>query len=577
MTADVYAPTSWMPKRISPRSSKGMVAAKMPQAAQIGADILARGGNAVDAAVATAFAIGVCEPAMSGLGGGGYMMVWLAKEQRALLIDYAMKSPQAATANMYPLVDPDSAEAGFFGWPVTEGNRHVMGPHSIAVPGTLAGLSYALEKYGTMSLADVLEPAIALAENGFPVTWQFTYLVTKAVKAIRSQPETARTFLNADGDPPYTTEQASPAVIRQPELANTLRAIAAGGADVLYRGELGRTIAAYLQLEGVAFSMSDLESYDVRELQPATASYHGHTVYAPTNGSGGTSLIQAMKAMNMVETGSPQDRTADQWHNIASIFRQAFADRFTYLGDPDQVEVPLQALHSDEYARRTAEGIGARATVPAAAPRDVLGVHHQLQPSVPDYMKDGSTTHLSVIDGDGNAVSLTQTLLSLFGSFVTIPGTGMLMNNGMMWFDPEPGRPNSVGGGKRPLSNMAPVLIEKDGAIIASLGASGGRKIMNCNTQLVMNIIDGDLTAQEAIDTPRIDCSTSTVLASSRIPADVLEGLRGKGYTVDVRHEALLTGDFSSPVAVRRNADGTLDGGADPWYFAATVIGVEGS
>lgn len=577
MTADVYAPTSWMPKRISPRSRHGMVATKMPQAAQIGADILARGGNAVDAAVATAFAIGVCEPAMSGLGGGGYMMVWLAKEQRALLIDYAMKSPQAATPEMYPLVDPDSVEAGFFGWPVTEGNRHVMGPHSIAVPGTLAGLSYALEKYGTMSLADVLEPAIALAEEGFPVTWQFTYLVTKAVKAIRTQPETARTFLNADGDPPYTTEQASPAIIRQPDLARTLRAIAAGGPDVLYRGELGRTIADYLQSEGTVFAMSDLENYDVREIEPATSTYHGHTVYAPTNGSGGTSLTQAMKALNLVDTGSPHERTADQWHNIASIFRQAFADRFTYLADPDQVDVPLQGLHSDDHARRTVEGIGDTATVPTAASREALGVSHRLDASVPDYMKDGSTTHLSVIDGEGNAVSLTQTLLALFGSFVTVPGTGMLMNNGMMWFDPEPGRPNSVGGGKRPLSNMAPVLVEKDGTIVASLGASGGRKIMNCNAQLVMNIVDGSLTAQEAIDVPRIDCSTSAVVVSNRLPTDVAEGLGRKGYKVESRHEALLTGDFSSPVAVRRDPDGMLDGGADPWYFAATVAGVEGS
>jgi gamma-glutamyltranspeptidase/glutathione hydrolase len=266
-----------------------------------------------------------------------------------------------------------------------------------------------------------------------------------------------------------------------------------------------------------------------------------------------------MKAMNLVGTGAPPDRTADQWHTIASIFRQAFADRFTYLADPDQVEVPLQALHSDDYARRTVENIGDAAT------------------SVPEYMKDGSTTHLSVIDGDGNAVSLTQTLLSLFGSFITVPGTGILMNNGMMWFDPEPGRPNSIGGGKRPLSNMAPVLIEKDGTIVASLGASGGRKIMNCNAQLVMNIVDGGMSAQDAIDVPRIDCSTSTVVASNRISADVLEELRGKGYKVASRHEALLTSDFSSPVAVRRDADGMLDGGADPWYFAATVVGVEGS
>lgn len=574
MTAETYAATSWMPQRVSPVSKYGMVAAKMPQAAQIGADILARGGNAVDAAVATAFAIGVCEPAMNGLGGGGYMVVWLAREQRALVIDYHMRSPQAATPGMYPLVDPDSAEAGFFGWPVTEGNRHVMGPHSIAVPGTLAGLALALKEFGTMSLAEVIAPSIALAEDGFPVAWFITNSIAKAVTSIRTYPETAKVFLRPDGDVPFTMEQADPAMIRQPELAETLRRIAAEGPDVFYKGEIGQKIAAYLQAEGTIFSADDLAGYEAKIVEPHAVEYHGHTVYTIPGGTGGTSLAQALNALNHVDTAGGSARDL---HTVAHVFRQAFADRFAYLADPEHGEVPIDALLGDDYARRTIEAVGDRATTPTPGERTDLGVSHLLDASVPEYMKDGSTTHLNVIDAEGNAVSLTQTLLALFGSRVTIPGTGVLMNNGMMWFDPEPGRPNSVSGGKKPLTNMAPALVVNSGTIVASVGASGGRKIMNCNAQQIMNIVDRGLSAQEAIDAPRIDCSTRSLVMSNREDSTIREQLADMGYTVETRHEGLLTSDFSSPTAIRRSPDGLLDGGGDPWYFPATVVGVEGS
>lgn len=576
MTAEIYAPTSWMPQRTSPISTYGMVAAKMPQAAQIGAEILARGGNAVDAAVATAFAVGVCEPWMNGLGGGGYMVVWLAKEQRALVIDYHMRAPHNATPDMFPLVPAGSAEAGFFGWPVTEGNRHVMGPHSVAVPGTLAGLALALERFGTMSLAGVLAPAIALAEDGFPVTWNMTTSIAKAVTTIRTYPETAKTFLTAAGDPLVTIEQASPAMIRQPELAETLRRIAADGPDVFYKGEIGKKIADYLQAEGTVFSADDLASYEAKIVEPHAVDYHGHTLYTNPGGSGGTSLAQALTALDLVDSGSGE-RSVEQWHTMAHIFRQAFADRFSYLADPEFEDVPIAALIGDDHARRTVESLGERATTPTPGDRTALGVTHDLAASVPDYMKDGSTTHLGVIDRDGNAVSLTQTLLALFGSRVTIPGTGILMNNGMMWFDPEPGRPNSVAGGKKPLNNMAPALVVENGTVVASVGASGGRKIMNCNAQQVMNIVDRGMSAQEAIDAPRIDCSTTSVVTSSREHDSMRDALADLGYRVQTRHEGLLTADFSSPMAIRRSADGTLDGGADPWYFPATIVGVEGS
>lgn len=575
MTAEVYASHSWVPQRTSPTSKRGMVASKMPQASQIGADIIAAGGNAIDAAVATAFAISVCEPWANGIGGGGYMVVWLAKEQKSFVVDFAMKSPGGATDSMFPLADVPEGEGALFGWPSTEGDKHVIGPHSICVPGTVAGLALALETWGTMSLADVLAPSIALAEEGFPVTWNITTTIAKAIQSIRRFPETAAVYLRPDGDAPFTQEQANPWLIKQPDLANTLRLIAAGGPEVFYKGEIAQKIASHLQAEGTVFALEDLANYEATILEPVVTTYHGHTLYNHGAGTGGTSLSQAMRALNLLDSGAPESRSVEQWHRIAHVFRQAFADRFTYLADPAQVEVPIDALHSDTYAQATVDSIGSSATPPTAGDRELLGVGHTLDASVPEYMRDGSTTHLSVIDGEGNAVSLTQTLLALFGSRVTVPGTGILMNNGMMWFDPEPGRPNSIAGNKQPLSNMAPTLVVKDGAIVASLGASGGRKIMNCNTQLVMNIVDSEMTAQDAISAPRIDCSTTQVLVSQRIDATVREELAQLGYTVGTRNESLLTGDFSSPVAVRRSADGTLDGGADPWYFTASVVGVE--
>lgn len=575
MTAEVYASLSWVPQRNSPTSKRGVVASKMPQASQIGADILAAGGNAVDAAVATAFAISVCEPWANGLGGGGYMVVWLAKEQKALAIDFAMKSPAGATESMFPLADVTSDEGALFGWPATEGNKHVIGPHSICIPGTVAGLALALEKWGTMSLADVIAPSITLAEDGFPVTWNITTTIAKAIHSIRQYPETAANYLRPDGDAPFTQDQTQPWMIKQPDLANTLRLIAAGGAEVFYKGEIAQKIASHLQSEGTVFTAEDLANYEAKVYEPVVTDYHGHTLYNHGRGTGGTSLSQAMRSLNLLDSGTPDSRSLEQWHGMAHIFRQAFADRFTYLADPAQVEVPIDALHSDSYAKATVDAIGDSATTPTAGSRETLGVKHNLEASVPEYMRDGSTTHLSVIDGEGNAVSLTQTLLALFGSRVTVPGTGVLMNNGMMWFDPEPGRPNSIAANKQPLSNMAPTLIVKDGEIVASLGASGGRKIMNCNTQLVMNIVDSNMTAQEAISAPRIDCSTLQILASQRIDATVREGLAELGYNVSTRNEGLLTGDFSSPVAVRRNSNGVIDGGADPWYFTACAIGAK--
>lgn len=569
---ECYDATSWFPTRISPTGRGGMVGAKRPQAAAAGAAMLEHGGNAIDAAVATAFAVGVCEPWMNGIGGGGYMTVWLADRQQAVVVDYPMLSPRAASPEMFELepISPDD-DLGF-GWPTVVGNRNSAGASSVCVPGTVAGLARALEEFGTMSLPEVMAPAIEIAREGFPLTWYETLVIAKDSAMISQYPETAKTFFNSLGLPKVTVEQIPPTMIRQPELAVSLELIAEQGPDVFYSGAIGERIVSYLQEAGSLLTADDFANYTARVIEPIRVPYHDHDVYTPGNGTGGTSIGQALTMLNELSMPAPEDRTAADWHRLTQVFRQAFADRFTYLADPDHVPIPQDTLLDPEYARECLATLDDdRLVASRPGSRERLGVTHDMPGSVPEYMRDGSTTHLGVIDADGNAVSLTQTLLGVFGSRVTVPGTGVLLNNGMMWFDPEPGRPNSVGGSKRPLSNMAPAVVVKDGQALASVGASGGRKIQNCNVQIIMNIVDSGMDAQAAIDAPRIDTSQTPLVISSRVPVDVRDDLAAMGHDVSPRYEHMMVGDFSSPVAIRRTAHGVLDGGADAFHYPATI------
>jgi gamma-glutamyltranspeptidase/glutathione hydrolase len=332
--------------------------------------------------------------------------------------------------------------------------------------------------------------------------------------------------------------------------------------------------------------MDDFARYEPTVAPTLTADYAGHTVHAVGGGTGGATVVESLNLMSALGAGRYPHNSADALHRMAFAFRQAFADRFAYLADPGRVDVPLATLTDPAYAAERAATFVPDHVVPIR-PGDAgrLGVRHGLDASMQSYldavasggqMADGSTTHLCVVDAAGNAVSLTQTLLSLFGSRVIVPGTGVLLNNGMMWFDPEPGRPNSIEGGKRPVANMAPLLVTRDGQTVASIGSSGGRKILNCHAQLLANLLDYGLSMQPAISAPRIDASTTSLLADSRIAPETLADLRRRGHPVAVRDETLLTIDFASPVGIRRDADGALHGGVDQYYFPATAVGVDG-
>jgi gamma-glutamyltranspeptidase / glutathione hydrolase len=576
--------TEWQVSRLEARGRGGMVAAKTPQAAAAGADILRRGGNAVDAAVTTAFTAGVVEPWMNGIGGGGYMVVQ-APDEAPAVVAYPMVAPVGARPEMFPLSGAGS-DAELFGWPSVVDSANVWGYRSVAVPGTVAGLALALERWGTISLAEALAPAIRWAEEGVPVFWHTTLMIAGELGTLKRFPATAAIFLDGDGNPPVTQEQDRPRWLRQEDLARTLRTIAEDGPRAMYEGSLGQTIADDLAANGAPFTRDDFASYQARIAPALSTTYGGSEVHTIGGGTGGTTLVESLNILAELDLRNLGYHTPLALHRMTQAFRTAFADRFAWLADATQVEIPVAVLTSQEYAQERVRSLGEDhfEAIPAATAART-GVRHGLGSSLPDYiasaaapgqMADGSTTHLSVMDRDGMAVSCTQTLLSLWGSRVTTPGTGVLLNNGMMWFDPEQGRPNSVSGGKTPLSNMAPVILSRDGRPWASLGASGGRRIMNCNAQLVINLTDWRLAAQPAISAPRIDCSTAQLLLSWRFPAETAKALRTMGHRVAIRDERLFTDGFASPTAIRCILDGIFDGGADPFYAPATAQAAHG-
>lgn len=579
---DLHHVTEWQVSRAAATAAGGMVAAKHPAAAEAGAAVLRNGGNAVDAIVAAAFATGVAEPWMSGIGGGGYMVIkgpWT----NASVVSFPMIAPRGASPDMFPLTS-GAGDPGLFGWPAVVDNANLHGPRSAAVPGVVAGLSLALSRFGTRPLADLIAPALRLAADGVPVTWHTTLIQAKDLATMRRYPETARIFLDRSGYPLVTIEQTSPAIMRQPDLAATLDAIATHGPRAFYEGPIAEAIVNHLSDAGAPWSLKDLTHYEATISDPLAIEYNGQWLHTVGGATGGTTLVESLLLLDELNVRALDPSSPEAIHRTAQAFRQAFADRFAWLADAEYIDAPLAVLADRAYAAERAASFAPDRLGPVrAGDARRMGISHGLGVSVPDYgpsstnqMADGSTTHLCAIDRDGLSVSLTQTLLSVWGSRVTIPGTGILLNNGMMWFDPEPGRPNSVAGGKRPLSNMAPALLSgEDGAVTVAFGSSGGRKIMNCHAQLVQHIVDASMGIQEALEAPRIDASTADLILSSRLPQSTIAALAAMGHRVSPRDERLLTGDFASPVAISRTPSGLLTGAADPWYFPACAVGVD--
>ena len=536
----------------TPLAPRGMVAAEHWRGAEVGAGILARGGNAVDAAVATAVAMTVVEPFMSTVAGSGTMLVHLAKRGETVALNFNGVAPVAAHESIYRTVG--GVSDGLFPWPRTENAANEFGHRAVAVPGTLAGLSLALERYGTMEWRDVLAPAIALARDGFETDWYLALNHAKFAQELSAFPASATTYLR-DGRWIHRPAGMQPGDrSHYPDLARSLELLAREGADAFYRGALGQALVEDMAASGGLIRREDLEAYRVIVEPALSARYRDVDLAFSPGATGGPTALQMLNILAEFPSARVGWQTVEGLHLRASAIARAFADRFQYLGDPAVVKAPWERLLSRDYARQVAAEIR-RGRPAAARPR---------RPS------DECTTHLGVIDRQRNMVALTNTAVSLWGSRVVVPGTGILLNNGMIWFDPEPGKANSVGPGKRGLVNMVPVLGFRRGAPSFTLGAPGGRGIVSAIPQVISNMVDGKAAPQAAIEAPRLHTEGGEVLVSTRVGDKALAGLARRGHKVVPKEESYSTLNFARPVAIRVTPRG-LEAGLEQYSAAAAA------
>lgn len=518
----------------------GVVASGKYEASKIGRAIIEAGGNAVDAAVAVGFALGFAEPNATGVGGGGFMTLRDGKTGETVFLDFRERAPAAATPAMWQ-TDEDGKVIG---------NQKTLGGKSSGVPGTVAGLLYALENYGTMTREQVLTPVIELANNGMTVSPTFSADLKNNYDAMMLYSEAGELFLkDMDGMKlPYEIGE----VFKNPAYAKTMQLIIDGGADVFYQGEIAEAIVATVNKYGGLFTMKDMADYTVKVHEPVKGTYRGYEIIsAPPPSSGGAVVIQILNILENFDLPSMEDNSAEELHLISEAFKLAYADRGEYMGDTEYVDVPLEGLMSKEYAKKLAAKISPDVSMENAMPDDPWMFEHE------------DTTHFSVADKDGNIVAVTFTVNFVFGSKVVVPGYGFVMNDEMDDFVVGPDHPNSIAGGKTPLSSMTPTIVLKEGKPYAVMGSPGGTTIISTVAQIISNLVDHDMTMQEAVDAPRISgFRNNTIAYEARIPQTVIDRLVEIGHICDKSDD--WNRSFGSVNAVRYAPDGTLDGAGDP-------------
>ena len=500
----------------------GMVVTAHQLATRVGVDVLERGGNAVDAAVAVGYAMAVVYPAAGNLGGGGFMTIQLA-DGRKTFLDFREKAPLAATPNMFL----DSSGNVIKG-------ASTKGHLAVAVPGTVAGLEYAREKYGTRSRGALIAPAISFAKRGFVLDQGDIALFATATADFKDDEATAAIFLNR-GQPFRAGDR-----LVQKDLSKTLILIAQRGPDAFYQGPIADAIAASSAAGKGIITKADLQRYKVRELAPVECDYRGyHIVSAPPPSSG----VVICEILNILEGYPLKDlgfRSAQAVHYQIEAMRHAYVDRNSYLGDPDFVKNPLDRLLDKSYAEKVRAAID-----PAKA-----GVSRDLKPGVPPH-EGLNTTHYSIVDGQGNAVSVTYTLNDRFGAKVTVASTGILLNDEMDDFTVKlgvsnlyglvQGQPNSITPGKRPLSSMSPTIVSRDGKPVMVIGAAGGSRIITVIVHCILNVIDYGMNIQEAIDAPRFHqqwLPDTTNVEPFALSPDTRKLLLGMGHRFGDSHPA---------------------------------------
>ncbi len=467
-------------------AEKGMVASAQHLATEVGVNILKRGGNAIDAAVAVGYALAVVYPAAGNLGGGGFMTIRFS-DGRKTFLDFREKAPRAASRDMY--LDKDGN--------VIKGLT-TTGWLAVGVPGTVSGLEYARKKYGTMTRAALIGPAIELAEDGFVLEQGDADMLASATGDLRTFPATAEIFLNKGQ--PFSSSQR----LVQPDLADTLRLIRKRGVDGFYRGKTAAAIVKASRAGGGIIDQEDLERYKVRELSPVECDYRDyHVISAPPPSSGGVAICEMLNILEGYPLRELGWGSAQALHYEIEAMRHAFVDRDSLIGDPDFVDNPIRELTDKSYA----------AKIRTEIKPDKAGISSEIRQGVAPH-EGSNTTHLSIIDGAGNAVSMTYTLNDLFGAKVVATGTGVLMNDEMDDFTPKPdvaktdgsiqGNANAIAPGKTPLSSMSPTIITRDGKPVLILGTPGGSRIITTVLQTILNVVDFQMNIQEAVDAPRI-------------------------------------------------------------------------
>lgn len=521
-------------------STKAMATASKYEVSQVGAEIMAKGGNAVDAAVAMGFALGVCEPFTSGLGGGGLATIHTAEGEN-FFIDFREVAPAAATLDLY--VDASGEN---------NGNTQEGGLAS-GVPGEVAGLLYLLEHHGTMSREEVMEPAIRIANEGFTVSAYCANAISDAYEKTQKFPEMSKVYLDENGLP---WEEGS--VITNPDLGKALQLIADQGADVFYKGEIGEAMVATLAKYDGVMTMDDLAGYEVHELEPVTGDYRGYTVISsPPPSSGGTHLIEILNILENFDMASMEVNSAEYVHLFAETFKLAFADRAKYMADTNFVTVPLGGLTSQAYADKRAQDIDLNVAMEQAAPDDPSPYEHT------------DTTHFSVADVDGNCVAITKTINYYFGSGVMVDGYGFMMNNQMDDFSTDSESVNKIEPGKKPLSSMSPtVVLKPDGSPFLVLGTPGGSRIFSGVAEVISRVIDSKMDLHTAISVPKIwNCSNKNNLQYEK-PLKGYEQYALTDETIakltEMGHGELKTTASGAFQCIMFMDDGTLYGTADP-------------
>jgi gamma-glutamyltranspeptidase / glutathione hydrolase len=509
----------WRVAKPAARGKRGIVASQSRAAAEAGVAILDAGGNAADAAVATAFALAAVEPWNSGLGGIGFALVHPAGAPRAQVVDFGPVAPRGLDPSRFRLTG--RMKQDLFAWPEVENDANIHGPLSFVIASSVAGYAALHERWGRLSLADVMAPAVALARRGLPADWFTTLKIANSAAVLRLYPESARIYLPG-GLPPVAPYQGTPGFFRLGNLAATLERLRHAGLRDFYEGEVAANIVADVKAMGGILDAEDLRACEPR-IRPATdlAWGGGRTLELAGGLTASPTLARVLEQIHA--EAAPKSPDSAWYVSLARALRSAYAERLAGAGDAE----------------------------PKAA--------------------ESCTTHLTVCDSDGGMVAMTTTLLSSMGSRVVLPGSGVLMNNGVMWFDPRAGQPNSMAPGKRPLCNMCPSIIRDGARPWLGAGASGGRRILAAVAQMLCFVADFGMDPETAAHHPRIDVSgPDEISADGRLPLDILEALAKEGPTEIVEH-GVLPVNFACPNLIESRADGARVGISDamsPWSAA---------